>query len=229
MIGTSTLIHTNDVDRHLRGYMKYVNDSDKEKTILQLGGSNIDQMSKAARIATTFGFKHININSGCPSDKVAGDGCFGAALMSTPNIVADLAKAISHQTGYPATVKCRIGIDDQDSYEHLVNYVDIVSRHGEVQHFIIHARKAILGGKFSPADNRKIPPLKYEYVYRLVNDFPNLTFTLNGGIETIEDCQIHLSKGVHGVMVGRAAVADPFKWSTVDSKLYNMSDPGKIT
>jgi len=227
MIGASTLVHTEDNDRHLAGYLKYTDKANYHKTVLQLGGSNIPQMTRAAQIAYTYGLAEVNINSGCPSDRVAGEGCFGAALMRKPDLVAELALAIASATSRPATVKCRIGVDDEESYELLAEYVRIVSERGRVRHFIIHARKAVLGGKFSPADNRKIPPLKYDYVYRLVRDFPHVAFTLNGGIKSYEDGLAHITKGgVHGVMVGRAAIDDPYNWSQVDSRFYGVTDPG---
>lgn len=225
MIGASTLFNSDNNDRHLAGYLKYTEKQDHPKTVLQLGGSNIQEMAYAAQVANKYGIKEININSGCPSDRVAGEGCFGAALMRRPDLVAELALAIGGATSVPATVKCRIGVDDDESYELLANYVRIISERGFVRHFVIHARKAVLGGKFSPADNRKIPPLKYDYVYRLVRDFPQLAFTLNGGVKTYEDGLAHIAHGVHGVMVGRGAIDDPYYWSRVDSKLYGVADP----
>lgn len=139
-------------------------------------------------------------------------------------------------TGKAPTIKCRIGVDDKDSYEHLSEFISLVSTRGEVSHFIIHARTAILGGKFSPKQNRTIPPLKYPYVYNLVRDFPHLTFSLNGGVLTIDEVETHLqgsndnehasASGLAGVMVGRSAVNNPFHWRTVDSRLYGVDDIG---
>lgn len=228
MIGCSTLVNTDDPAKHLEGYLQHVSGEDRSKTILQLGGSNIEHMRKASAIAYKFGFTEININSGCPSDKVADEGSFGASLMRRPQHVAHLAQAISEATGAPATVKCRIGVDDDDSYEQLTEYIRLVSEQGGVRHFVVHARKAILGGKLSPADNRRIPPLRYDYVYRLIEDFPNLDFTLNGGVNSYDDVLGHLSHGVHGVMVGRSVIGAPFYWAEVDSRVYGMRDPGEL-
>ncbi len=167
MVGASTLTHAVDPSRYLAGYMRRVLNNERHKYVLQLGGSDVPQMSKAASIAAKFGFTEINLNCGCPSEKVAEKGCFGAVLMLNPLHVASLTQAIGDATGRPATVKCRIGVDNQDSYDQLTNFIRIVHEQGGVRHFIIHARKAILGGRLSPADNRRIPPLKPDYVYRL--------------------------------------------------------------
>lgn len=125
-------------------------------------------------------------------------------------------------------MKCRIGVNDNDSYEELSKFIDLVSMKGEVKHFIVHARKAILDQNFSPDDNRKIPPLRYDFVYNLVKDFPQLQFTINGGISDINEANNHLANGVHGVMVGRQAVNQPFHWRNVDSQLYDQPDPGIV-
>ena len=142
-------------------------------------------------------------------------------------MLSELALNIGDALGRPATVKCRIGVNNEDSYENLYNFIEYVSKKGHVQHFIVHARKAVLGAKFTPDMNRKIPPLKYDYVYRLLKDFPNLKFTINGGINTMEDVQCHLQQGVHGVMIGRAIVNNPFYWNDIDSALYGVKNPGK--
>ena len=137
---------------------------------MQLGGSDVGLMREAARLAVKYGYRHININCGCPSPKVAGAGNFGASLMRESALVRELSHAVSEVTGEPTTVKCRIGVDDEDNYEFISAFIEKVSGSSsssastspsEVNHFIVHARKALLGGKFSPADNRKIPPLKY--------------------------------------------------------------------
>ena len=226
MVCATTLIH-GEPERHLKGYLEHVPEKERYKTVLQLGGACPDNMGQAAKIASSYGYSEININSGCPSDKVAGSGSFGATLMYKPLLVAQLAQSISQYTGRPATVKCRIGVDDQDSYEQLAEYIHIVHTYGGVEHFIVHARKAVLNANFSPADNRKIPPLKYDFVYRLVRDFPSLRFTLNGGVDTYEAINEHFANGAHGVMVGRSAVGAPFQWSAVDSKVYGVPDPGR--
>ena len=184
---------------------------------------------------------------GCPSEKVAGAGCFGAVLMLSPDLVGRLCEAISKKyfldmgntyyallcvgagSGCEVTVKCRIGVNNNDSYEYLREFIRIVSDKGKVRHFIIHARKAIIDANFSPDDNRKIPPLKYDYVYRLLKDFPDLRFTINGGVNSIEDVRFHLKEGVHGVMVGRSVINTPFLWRNVDSKVYKVKDPGLLS
>ena len=140
--------------------------------------------------------------------------------MLKPRLVAEMADAISSATNVPTTVKCRLGINNEESYESLANFINIVHRKGGVKHFIVHARNAILDKNFSPDQNRCIPPLKYEYVYRLCRDFPHVRFTLNGGVKTYDDIKLHLKEGVSGVMVGRAAIQDPYYWKDVDSEIY---------
>lgn len=141
-------------------------------------------------------------------------------------LVAELCSAMDEgcEGTTPITVKCRIGVDDDDSYVQLQTFIQIVSTHSPVRHFIIHARKALLGG-LSPEQNRKIPPLKYNYVYQLVRDFPHLRFTLNGGVLSHEDVHTHIhTGGVHGVMVGRAMTARPFYWSDADVRVFGKSN-----
>lgn len=188
--------------------------------VLQLGGCDPKQMAEASAIAKEWGYTDFNINVGCPSPKVSGSGSFGASLMKDPPLVADLCSAIRDATGVFPTVKCRIGVDELDSYEYLSNFIDLVSRKGQVNHFFIHARKAVLDKKFSPHDNRTIPPLKYEYVYRLIEDFPHLEFTLNGGVVTYEEILTHKARGVHGVMIGRGVINHPYMYRHVDNLIY---------
>ena len=196
----------------------------EEPMVLQLGGSCPQQMYDAVKLAMDYGYQQFNINCGCPSDKVAGSGSFGAALMLQPNLVSDLASAVKDASGKPPSIKCRIGVNDDDSYEQLVAFVVHVSKSSGVKHFVIHARKAVLDKGFSPHDNRSIPPLRYEYVYRLVKDFPDLNFTINGGIHTYEEVLQCLSKGVTGVMVGRSIVNQPFYWNQIDTVLYGKNN-----
>eukprot|EP01035_Chromulina_nebulosa_P022375 gene22375-28971_t len=200
----------------------------EEPIILQLGGADPIKMKEAAEIAVKYyNYKEINVNVGCPSERVSGSGCFGAKLMLSPELVSELCISIGEVTNRPATVKCRIGIDDFDSYDFLYNFIEIVSNKGQVNHFIIHARKAILNKNFSPADNRSIPPLNYNFVYQLKSDFPSLQFTINGGFNSLPDVNDQLDKGLYGVMVGRAVVNDPYHWRHIDTKIYNQqSDPG---
>ena len=212
--------------------------------VLQLGGSDPEQMFQAAQSVLDMterglcDYTAININCGCPSPKVAGKGCFGAALMDDPENVADLADALHHGFGgrLPVTVKCRIGtdsdapftkqgyaaVDEDKEYAKLAKFIDTVSSRGIVTDFSVHARIAVLQKSFSPADNRKIPPLKYHYIKRLVEDFPQLTFTLNGGIESLSEVQERFDEApeLTGVMVGRAWAADPWSFAMTDRLLY---------
>lgn len=218
MVVANALIRTDNQWRFLEADFNI-----EDPLVLQLGGADPTHMRDAAKIAHSVGYKEININVGCPSEKVAGAGCFGASLMLRPLLVADLAYQVSVSTNRPTTIKCRIGVDDYDSYELLKNFISIVSEKGYVRHFIIHARKALLGAKFSPHDNRTIPPLKYDVVYQLVKDFPHLDFTINGGITTIEDAMHQLDKGCKGVMIGRSAINTPWYWRNIDTHIYNSS------
>ena len=196
--------------------------------VLQLGGNDAAEMKLAAQLAVSYGYQEINLNIGCPSEKVAGESGFGAALYLNPPLVAELALAVYEATHKPATIKCRIGVNDHESYEELYNFIRIVSEVGKVEHFIMHARIAILDPEFTPKNNRNIPPLKYDVVYRLIQDFPHLKFTLNGGIPNVKTVQELLKEHpqLEGVMVGRAIMANPFGWSRADSLLYKMKDPG---
>jgi tRNA-dihydrouridine synthase A len=173
---------------------------------LQLGGSEPDLLAKAVRLAEPYGYAEINLNVGCPSDRVQ-SGCFGAVLMERPDLVADCVAAMLAATEVPVTVKCRIGVDDQDPEAVLPQFLDCVSRAG-VTHFIIHARKAWLQG-LSPKENREVPPLDYALVLRMKQQFPHLTISINGGITSLDEASALLACGVDGVMLGRAAYHDP--------------------
>lgn len=181
-------------------------DSSEHPVALQLGGSDPETLAAAARFAAGFGYDELNLNIGCPSDRVQ-SGRFGACLMVEPQRVADCVTAMMEVTTIPITVKTRIGIDDRDDYEFLSTFVGTVSDAG-CTCFIIHARKAILAG-LSPKENRSIPPLKYPTVYRLKRDFPDLMIVLNGGIGSVGEVQEHLEH-VDGVMIGRKAYSDPY-------------------
>ena len=146
--------------------------------------------------------------------------------MLEPALVGQMARSISDVTGRPTSVKCRLGVNEQENYESIHSFINTVKDIGGVDHFVVHARNAILNKKFSPDDNRKIPPLKYPFVYRLCSDFPGLKITLNGGISSYEEAQNHLSNGVYGVMIGRAVINNPFYWRFVDSKLFDCADLG---
>jgi tRNA-dihydrouridine synthase A len=185
---------------------------------IQLGGSDVNDLVKSAKIAEDYGYDEINLNVGCPSDRVQ-KGRFGACLMLEPEHVAECLNAMQRNVNVPVTIKCRLGVDHHEDYEFLYNFVNIVQNAG-IEHFIIHARNGILKG-LSPRQNRHIPPLKYEYVYQLKKDFPNLNITINGGIKTIDECKEHL-KYVDGVMIGRAAYENPFLIKDIDTELYGI-------
>jgi tRNA-dihydrouridine synthase A len=178
---------------------------------LQLGGSNPDELARAARIGAEFGYDEINLNCGCPSDRVQ-SGRFGACLMAEQALVAECVGAMRGAVQVPVTVKCRIGIDPMphtatDSYEFLVRFVEAVARTG-CSVFVVHARQAVLNG-LSPKENREIPPLQYDVVRQLRADFPELTFIVNGGVRTLEDAIEHLQL-FDGVMIGREAYSNPY-------------------
>jgi len=185
---------------------------------VQLGGSDIDDLVKSAKIAEDYGYDEINLNVGCPSDRVQ-KGRFGACLMLEPEHVAKCLNAMQTNVNIPVTIKCRLGVDHHEDYEFLYNFVNIVQSAG-IYHFIIHARNGILKG-LSPRQNRHIPPLKYDYVYQLKQDYPSLNITINGGIKTINECKNHL-KFVDGVMIGRAAYENPFMIKDIDTEIYGI-------
>lgn len=186
---------------------------------LQLGGSDPAELATCAKIATDYGYDEINLNCGCPSDRVQ-RGQFGACLMSSPALVADCIDAMKQVTDVPVTVKTRIGIDDNDSYQFLLDFVGPIAEKG-CRTFIIHARKAWLNG-LSPAENRTIPPLKWETAYQLKKDFPHLEIILNGGIKTtaqINEAMQH----VDGVMIGREAYQNPYFLSAVEREVLGTT------
>ena len=218
MITADAAIH-GDRD-HLLGF-----DPSEHPVALQLGGSAPDKLAEAARIGEGFGYDEINLNVGCPSDRVQ-SGAFGACLMKTPGLVADCVAAMGDAVDIPVTVKCRIGVDDQDPAESLFGFVEAVAAAG-CGVFIVHARKAWLQG-LSPKENRTIPPLDYDLVRRLKQARPDLVIVLNGGIETIHDSARRL-EDFDGVMLGRAAYGAPYLLSEVDSLLFgeNTAPPSR--
>lgn len=193
----------------------------EEPLALQVGGDNPQELAQCARIAEEMGYGEINLNVGCPSSRVQ-DGNFGACLMAQPQRVAEAIAAMMAATKIPVTVKHRIGIDDLDRYEDMVNFVRVVAATG-CQRFTVHARKAWLQG-LSPKENRDIPPLRYDDVYRLKQDFPHLFIEINGGITTLEQAQQHLQK-VDAVMIGRAAYDNPYLFATSDRDIYGELTP----
>lgn len=216
MVTTGALIH-GDVDRHLR-YQEA-----EHPVALQLGGSDPKDLAHCSLLAQQYGYDEVNLNVGCPSDRVQ-SGRFGACLMADPQLVSDCTAAMLDVVDIPVTVKCRIGIDQQDDYEDLQKFVEKVSASG-VKTFVVHARKAWLDG-LSPKENRDVPPLNYERVYLLKREFPTLEIIINGGIQTLEEAKQHLAQ-VDGVMVGRAAYQNPYLLLDVDRQFFNKESPIK--
>jgi tRNA-dihydrouridine synthase A len=187
---------------------------------LQVGGDDPQALAICAQIAEDMGYDEINLNVGCPSDRVQ-SGRFGACLMAQPMRVADCVAAMRQVARIPVTVKHRIGIDDQDRYEDMAEFVQTVAAAG-CQRFSVHARKAWLKG-LSPKENRDIPPLRYDDVYRLKQEFPHLAIEINGGIQTIAQAQVHLAQ-VDAVMIGRAAYDNPYLFATADQVFYGETE-----
>ncbi|MCG9915102.1 MAG: tRNA dihydrouridine(20/20a) synthase DusA [Phenylobacterium sp.] len=213
MVTTGAVLH-GDRER-LLGY-----DAGEHPVALQLGGSDPADLAAAARIGADLGYDEINLNVGCPSDRVQ-SGRFGACLMREPALVAECMAAIGAAVAVPATVKCRIGVDDQDPEESLFTLVDLCAQAG-VRSFVVHARKAWLKG-LSPKENRDVPPLDYELVYRLKRERPDLTIVLNGGVPDLPAAASHLEQ-VDGVMLGRAAYHTPEILGAVDSLVFGGGD-----
>ena len=210
MITTGALIH-GDAGRHLQ------HDQREHPIALQLGGSDPDDLAKACKIAATYGYDEFNLNVGCPSDRVQ-KGSFGACLMAEPALVRECCAAMIEAGNVPVTVKCRIGIDQSEDYTFLRQFVDEVASAG-IDTFIIHARKAWLTG-LSPKQNREIPPLRYDIVYRLKADRPDLTIIMNGGITSTSQALMHRSF-TDGVMIGRQAYQEPASLPLFHSTIFN--------
>lgn len=210
MVTTGALIY-GDRQRFLRF------DASENPIALQLGGSTPADLARCARFAADWGYDEVNLNVGCPSERVQ-SGAFGACLMAEPHLVADCLKAMQDAVEIPVTIKHRIGINEQESYDSLRDFVGTVANQSGCKVFIVHARNAILKG-LSPKENRDIPPLKYDYVYRLKADFPALEILINGGITTGEQIASHLQQ-VDGVMVGREAYHNPWRFIDADARFY---------
>jgi len=191
---------------------------------LQLGGSNPVDLAHCAKLAQERGYDEINLNVGCPSDRVQ-NGRFGACLMAEPQLVADCVAAMKEVVDVPVTVKTRIGIDDQDSYEFLTDFISIVSEKGGCEQFTIHARKAWLSG-LSPKENREIPPLDYNRAYQIKKDFSHLNIAINGGVKSLEEAKLHLAH-LDGVMIGREAYQSPYILAEVDQQIFGLDAPVK--
>jgi tRNA-dihydrouridine synthase A len=188
---------------------------------LQLGGSDPIALAECARIAEDWGYDEVNLNCGCPSDRVQ-NGMIGACLMAEPDLVADCIAAMQNTVKIPVTVKHRIGINDMDDYEGLVKFVSTIAETG-CHTFIVHARKAWLKG-LSPKENREVPPLQYDKVYQLKQDFPHLNIIINGGITTLGQSE-NLLDHVDGVMIGREAYSNPYLLAQVDQQIYGTDSP----
>ena len=221
LISKNTLLYTEMiVDEAIsRGNKKKLLEFNvNEKPVsLQLGGSSPKLLAEASKIGEDFGYDEINLNLGCPSKKVEKNK-FGACLMKEPNLVGDCLSKMQSVTKLPVTIKTRIGYDDVEDYENLFNFISKLKTTG-IKTFIIHARKAMLG-KFTPKQNLNIPPLKYEYVYKLKKDFPNDKIILNGGITSVEQIKPHLEK-TDGVMIGRAAYHTPYILAEIEKEVFN--------
>ncbi|WP_224248415.1 tRNA dihydrouridine(20/20a) synthase DusA [Hyalangium gracile] len=213
MLTTGAVIH-GDRER-LLGFS-----SAEHPVALQLGGSEPEKMAEAARIGEEWGYDEININVGCPSDRVQ-SGRFGACLMAEPELVARLVGAMREAVRIPVTVKSRIAIDEMEEWPTLENFIRRVSAAG-CSRFIVHARKAWLQG-LSPKENRDIPPLRYELVYRLKSEFPNLDISINGGVKTLDAAAEHL-RHVNGVMIGRAAYENPYILAEADRRFFGSTE-----
>jgi tRNA-dihydrouridine synthase A len=209
MITTGAIEH-GDATRHLRF------DPAEHPVALQLGGSDPALLARSAARGEAEGYDEINLNCGCPSDRVQ-TGCFGAVLMKDAPLVARCVAAMKAATSKPVTVKHRLGVDDLEGYDDIRGFIDTVAAAG-CDTFIVHARKAWLSG-LSPKENREIPPLDYPMVYRIKRDYPQLTIVINGGIKTLEECQRHL-RHVDGVMLGREAYENPFVLAEIDAELF---------
>jgi tRNA-dihydrouridine synthase A len=216
MVTTGALLH-GDVPRHLDF------NEEEHPVALQLGGSEPDDLAKSAKLGEQWGYDEINLNCGCPSERVQ-KGAFGACLMNEASLVADCVKAMRDAVSIDVTVKHRIGIDDVTSYDFVRDFVGTIADAG-CSTFIVHARNAILKG-LSPKENREIPPLRYEFAYQLKKDFPALEIIVNGGIKTLAEIDLHLQH-VDGVMLGREAYHNPYLMSSFDARYYGDDAPAK--
>lgn len=214
MVTTGAIIY-GDQDRHLA-----FNEAE-HPLALQLGGSDPEQLAQCSQIAENYGYDEINLNVGCPSDRVQ-SGRFGACLMAEPKVVADCVSAMKSAVSLPITVKHRIGVDDRDSWDELCEFVETVAEAG-CEAFIVHARKAWLKG-LSPKENREIPPLDYQAVYQLKARYPQLEIIINGGISNLDQAALHL-KHVDGVMMGREVYHNPYILADVDRRFFQDLHP----
>lgn len=235
MVVDSTVLNTSNLDFYLGRQIE------ENPSVIQLGGHDPETLAKACEVLASYSgdYSEINLNCGCPSQRVS-QRCFGAKLMLEPEHVREIVYSMQRRATVPVTVKCRIGADDLDSYDDLLNFIRCAHA-GGAKKFIIHSRKCFLKG-LTTKQNRDIPPLRYEVVHRLVRDFPDLTFVLNGGIQSLEDGLLHMAPNpyrfqesavseveelppVHGVMIGRMAYSNPVAFATADSQYFQVKDP----
>ena len=216
MVTTGAILF-GDAARHL------AYNPEEQPIVLQLGGSNPQDLARCSKMAEDWGYNEVNLNVGCPSDRVQNNK-IGACLMAEPDLVAECIAAMRHAVDIPVTVKHRIGIDDMQSYEQMLHFVDTVAKTG-CNNFIVHARIALLQG-LSPKENRDVPPLRYDDVYRLKQDRPDLIIEINGGIKTLAETQQHL-KQLDGVMIGREAYHNPYLLAEL-GQLWNLEAPDRF-
>ena len=216
MVTTGAILF-GDAARHL------AYNPEEQPIVLQLGGSNPQDLARCSKMAEDWGYNEVNLNVGCPSDRVQNNK-IGACLMAEPDLVAECIAAMRHAVDIPVTVKHRIGIDEMQSYEQMLNFVDTVAKTG-CNNFIVHARIALLQG-LSPKENRDVPPLRYDDVYRLKQDRPDLIIEINGGIKTLAETQQHL-KQLDGVMIGREAYHNPYLLAEL-GQLWNLEAPDRF-
>lgn len=216
MVTTNALLHT-DPDQFLR-HQEF-----EYPAVLQLGGSNPADLAKCSKMVEESGFQEVNLNCGCPSDRVQ-NGNFGACLMKDKNLVADCFKAMQDAVSIPVSIKCRIGVDEFDSWDFFRDFVGTIADAG-CRVFIIHARKAWLKG-LSPKENREVPPLHYDFVHRLKAEMPQLNISINGGIKTLDQVQEQL-QDLDGVMVGREAYENPWFLRDADERIFNDASAAK--
>ncbi len=232
MVVDETIIHAPSLDFLIGRCIE------ENPSVIQLGGHDPETLAKAAEVCSAYtgDYSEINLNCGCPSQRVA-KRCFGAKLMLEPEHVREIVYTMQRRSSKPITVKCRIGADDKVSYDDLLNFIRCANS-GGVKKFVVHSRKCFLNG-LTTKQNRDIPPLRYEVVHRLVKDFPDLTFVLNGGINSFDQAHVHMASDgfrsreidellppVQGVMIGRMAFNNPIAFATADSEFYGVKNPG---
>ena len=218
MVTTNALLHT-DPDQFLR-HQEF-----EYPAVLQLGGSNPTDLAKCSKMVEKSGFQEVNLNCGCPSDRVQ-NGNFGACLMKDKNLVADCFKAMQDAVSIPVSIKCRIGVDEFDSWEFFRDFIGTIADAG-CRVFIVHARKAWLKG-LSPKENREVPPLHYDFVHKLKAEMPQLNISINGGIKTLDQVQEQL-QDLDGVMVGREAYENPWFLRDADKRIFDEKEPPRFS